>query len=105
MKKLTARIVMVAAILLAAASLPHRAVLAQASAIAPMHFHHVHLNSIDPKAAADYYLKPFPATATRTTFNGYEAVKTGNVYLLFTKVSTPPKTELNSMQDSIWHFG
>src|ERR1017187_2140466 len=113
MKKLMARTVLVVTILLMAASLTYRAVLAQmapkappqASVIAPMHFHHVHLNSTDPKAAADYYLKPYPATTTRTTFNGYEAVKTGNLYLLFTKVGTPPKTELNAPQDSIWHFG
>ena len=83
-----------------------RPVLAQGSAtVAPMHFHHVHLNSVNPKAAADYYLKPFPASTTRTIFNGYEAVKTGNVYLLFTKVDAPPLTELNGAQSSVWHFG
>jgi hypothetical protein len=83
-----------------------RPVLAQGPAtVAPMHFHHVHLNSLNPKAAADYYLKPFPASTTRTTYNGYEAVKTGNVYLLFTKVDTPPLTELNGPQSSVWHFG
>ena len=113
MKKLMARTVLVIMILLAVVFLTFRPVLAraspkalpQASAIAPMHFHHVHLNSRDPKAAADYYLRPYPATTTRMTFNGYEAVKTGNIYLLFTKVSTPPKTELNAPQASIWHFG
>ena len=83
-----------------------RPVLAQGTAkVAPMHFHHVHLNSVNPKAAADYYLKPFPLSTTRTIFNGYEAVKTGNVYLLFTKVDTPPLTELNGPQSSVWHFG
>src|SRR5205823_8397715 len=55
--------------------------------IAPMHVHHVHLNAVEPKAAAAYYVKPFAASASATTFNGYEAVKTGNVYLLFTKVN------------------
>jgi hypothetical protein len=84
----------------------HRPIFAQGQAtVAPMHVHHVHLNSVDPKAAADYYLKPFPASTTRTTFNGYEAVKTGNVYLLFTKVDTPPQTELTGPQTSVWHFG
>jgi hypothetical protein len=83
-----------------------RPVLAQGqAAVAPMHVHHVHLNSVDPKAAADYYLKPFPVSTTRTTFNGYEAIKTGNVYLLFTKVDTAPQTELTGPQTSIWHFG
>ena len=75
------------------------------AAVAPMHFHHVHLNSVNPRAAAEYYPKPFPVSATKTTFNGYEAVKTGNVYLLFTKVNTPPLTELNGPQTSVWHFG
>jgi hypothetical protein len=79
---------------------------AQTSATAPaMHFHHVHLNSVDPKGAAEYYLKPYPNSTTKTTFNGYEAVKTGNIYLLFTKVDTPPLTELSGPQSSVWHFG
>jgi hypothetical protein len=45
-----------------------------------MHVHHVHLNSRRSAKAAAYYPKPFAQTATKTTFNGYEAVKTGNVY-------------------------
>ena len=58
----------------------------------PLHFHHVHLNSVDPKAAAEYYPKPFALSATKTTFNGLEAVKTGNIYILFTKVATRRRT-------------
>ena len=72
--------------------------------IETLHFHHVHLNSVDPKAAAAYYPKPF-STATATTFNGLDAVKTGNVYILFTKVAKPPLTELSGPQTSVWHFG
>lgn len=75
------------------------------AAFEPMHFHHVHLNSVDPTSAAAYYPKPFTASATKTTFNGYEAVKSGNVYVLFTKVNTPPLTELTGPQTSVWHFG
>jgi glyoxalase/bleomycin resistance protein/dioxygenase superfamily protein len=78
---------------------------AQTPTIAPMHVHHVHLNSVDPAKAAAYYPKPFAQTATKTTFNGFEAVKTGNVYLLFTKVSAPPPNELTGAQTSVWHFG
>ena len=70
-----------------------------------MHFHHVHLNSVNPAAAAAYYPKAFTISATKTTFNGYDAVKTGNVYVLFTKVSTPPQNELTGPQTSVWHFG
>src|SRR5207253_11317476 len=71
---------------------------AQAPKVAPMHVHHVHLNSVDPAKAAAYYPKPFALTATQTKFNGYEAVKTGNVYLLFTKVAAPPQNELTGPQ-------
>src|SRR6201997_293861 len=100
------RLMSVATVLLAAATVTSGPALAQApAAIAPMHVHHVHLNSVNPSAAAAYYPKAFPISATRTTFNGYEAVKTGNVYLLFTKVNAPPQTELNGPQTSVWHFG
>ena len=73
--------------------------------VEPLHFHHVHLNSTDPAKAAAYYPKPFALTATKTTFNGFEAVKTGNVYILFTKVATTPQNELTGPQTSVWHFG
>jgi len=73
--------------------------------VEPLHFHHMHLNSTDPKAAAAYYPKPFAISATATTFNGFEAVKTGNVYVLFTKVATTPQNELTGPQTSVWHFG
>src|SRR5438874_4933664 len=78
---------------------------APATAIEPIHFHHVHLNSVNPAAAAAYYPKPFASSATKTTFNGFEAVKTGNVYILFTKVATTPQNELIGPQTSVWHFG
>ena len=78
---------------------------APAAAIEPLHFHHVHLNSVDPEAAAAYYPKPFAKTATKTTFNGGPAVKTGNIYILFNKVSAPPTNELTGPQTSVWHFG
>jgi catechol 2,3-dioxygenase-like lactoylglutathione lyase family enzyme len=78
--------------------------LAQAAGEA-LHFHHMHLNSTDPAAAAAYYPKPFALSATKATFNGFEAVKTGNVYILFTKVATTPQNELTGPQTSVWHFG
>ena len=78
---------------------------AQAPAIESLHFHHLHLNSVDPVAAAAYYPKPFAQTATKTTFNGFEAVKTGNIYILFSKVATAPTNELTGPQTSVWHFG
>ena len=76
-----------------------------AATVEPLHFHHIHLNSTDPKAAAAYYPKPFALSAAATTFNGFEAVKTGNVYVLFTKVAATPQNELTGPQTSVWHFG
>lgn len=78
---------------------------AQAAVIEPIHFHHVHLNSTDPAAAAAYYPKPFALSATKTVFKGFEAVKTGNIYLLFTKVAQTPQNELTGPQTAVWHFG
>src|SRR5258708_30124651 len=78
---------------------------AASSAIEPLQFHHVHLNSVNPAAAAAYYPKPFALSATKTTFNGFEAVKTGNIYLLFTKVAATPPNQLTGPQTSIWPFG
>jgi len=64
--------------------------------------HHVHLNSVNPSAAADYYVKAF-TTSVKTTFNGEIAVRTINgPLLLFTRVNTPPPTQ---PQSAIWHFG
>ena len=99
------RLLSLLVILAAALAATPRSSLAQKQAIAPMHFHHVHLNSMDPSAAAAYYPKAFPVSATTAKFNGYDAVKTGNVYVLFNKVNTPPQNELNGPQTSIWHFG
>ncbi|MDE3157451.1 MAG: hypothetical protein KGM92_01625, partial [Acidobacteriota bacterium] len=65
------------------------------------HFHHLHLNSIDPAAAIDFYTREFPST-TRATFAGLPALKAANVYVLFNKVATPPPLE---PQTAIWHFG
>jgi hypothetical protein len=99
--KVTARLALVIAAALVA--LPHAQ--EPAAAVEPLHFHHIHLNSTDPKAAAAYYPKPFALSAAATTFNGFEAVKTGNVYVLFTKVAATPQNELTGPQTSVWHFG
>jgi catechol 2,3-dioxygenase-like lactoylglutathione lyase family enzyme len=65
-------------------------------------FHHLHLNSVDPDAAIDFYTAQFPSTA-RTTWGGLPALASpNNVLILFTRVATPPAT---SPQTAIWHFG
>jgi len=74
---------------------------AYAQTLPSPHFHHLHLNSIDPAAAIDFYTREFPST-TRATFAGLPALKAANVYVLFNKVATPPPLE---PQTAIWHFG
>lgn len=65
-------------------------------------FHHLHLNSINPDAAIDFYTKAFPSTA-KGTFAGQPALKSPtDVWILFTRVDTPPATE---PQTAFWHFG
>ena len=65
-------------------------------------FHHLHLNSVDPDAAIDFYVRQFPKSA-RTTWGGLPALAApNNVLVLFTKVATTPPT---SPQTAIWHFG
>lgn len=64
-------------------------------------FHHLHLNTLDPKAAIDFYTSKFDCEKAR--FAGLiDAVWAQKSWLLFTKVSEPPAWELTS---SIWHFG
>jgi hypothetical protein len=58
------------------------------------HFHHRHLNSVNPDAAIEFYIRQFPSTS-KSTMAGLPALKSGNVYLLFNKVTTLwPKTQL-----------
>lgn len=65
-------------------------------------FHHLHLNSVNPDAAIDFYVRQFPSTA-KASWGGLPALKSpNNVLVLFTKVDTPPAIE---PQTAIWHFG
>ncbi len=65
-------------------------------------FHHLHLNSVDPDAAIDFYTAQFTTTA-RTTWGGVPALASpNNVLILFNRAATPPPT---SPQSAIWHFG
>ena len=65
-------------------------------------FHHLHLNSVDPDAAIDFYVRQFPSTS-KTSWGGFPALKSPtNVLILFSKVATPPPT---APQTAIWHFG
>jgi catechol 2,3-dioxygenase-like lactoylglutathione lyase family enzyme len=65
-------------------------------------FHHLHLNSIDPDAAIDWYVRQFPS-CTKGDWAGFPALLSpNNVMVLFSKVDTPPSSE---PQSAIWHFG
>ena len=65
-------------------------------------FHHLHLNSINPEAAIEFYTKQFPTTS-KGTFAGQPALRSpNNVWVLFNKVSSPPATQ---PQTAYWHFG
>jgi catechol 2,3-dioxygenase-like lactoylglutathione lyase family enzyme len=65
-------------------------------------FHHLHLNSVDPDAAIDFYVRQFP-TSTKSRWASLPALAApNNVLVLFTRVATPPAT---SPQTAIWHFG
>jgi catechol 2,3-dioxygenase-like lactoylglutathione lyase family enzyme len=70
--------------------------------LSPPGFHHLHLNSVDPGAAIDFYVRQFPASA-RTNWGGLPALAApNNVLVLFTQVATAPVT---APQSAIWHFG
>ena len=65
-------------------------------------FHHLHLNSVDPAAAIDFYTRQFPKSSA-TSWGGLPALAAPNdVLILFTRVTAAPPT---SPQTAIWHFG
>jgi len=73
-----------------------------ATTAAPLaHFHHVHLNVTDPKAAIEFYTTKF--SAEKAKFEGLiDAVWAQKSWLLFQKVPSPPPSEIVS---TIWHIG
>lgn len=71
-----------------------------AAAQQPAHFHHIHLNTLDPAAAAQFYASHFDCE--KAEFAGKPAVKTQKSWLLFTRVSHPPASAITA---SFWHFG
>jgi catechol 2,3-dioxygenase-like lactoylglutathione lyase family enzyme len=72
-----------------------------ANSFAQTTFHHVHLNSVNPTAAVNFYTKTFDVTKP-VTLAGWDAVQSEQMYLLFTKVTQAPSSLLDS---AIWHFG
>ena len=65
------------------------------------HFHHLHLNTLDPASAINFYTSKFDCE--KASFLGLEnGVWAQKSWLLFNKVMTPPPWEFTS---AIWHFG
>lgn len=64
------------------------------------HFHHLHLNTLDPAGAIKFYTSKFDCEAAQ--FLGQDAVWTQQSWLLFNKVKSAPPWQLTS---AIWHFG
>ncbi len=65
------------------------------------HFHHLHLNTLDPKGAIDFYTSKFDCEKAK--FAGLlDAVWAQKSWMLFTRVDKAPPWELTS---AIWHFG
>src|SRR5258706_13002065 len=74
---------------------------AAAQTIVGAHFHHLHLNAIDPKADIEFYTTKFDAQPAK--FAGLlDAVWAQKSWMLFQKVNTPPVSEISS---TVWHFG
>jgi catechol 2,3-dioxygenase-like lactoylglutathione lyase family enzyme len=72
-----------------------------AQTLSDAHFHHLHLNSTDPKAAIDFYTTKFDAE--KALFAGVmDAVWTQKSWILVNKVAAAPPSEIVS---TIWHFG
>ena len=67
----------------------------------PAQFHHVHLNTLDPAKAMDFYTRTFDVTR-RASIAGLDAVQSENMFLLFNRVTRPPAISPDS---AIWHFG
>ena len=66
-------------------------------------FHHLHLNSVNPDAAIDFYARQFASTS-RTTWHGEPALDCGDgTLLLFSKVESAPPTD--PQRPALWHFG
>jgi catechol 2,3-dioxygenase-like lactoylglutathione lyase family enzyme len=72
-----------------------------AQTVPDAHFHHLHLNSTDPKAAIEFYTTKFDAEKARFK-DVLDAVWAQKSWILINKVSAAPPNEVVS---TVWHFG
>ena len=65
-------------------------------------FHHLHLNSVDPDAAIDWYVRQFPSCSKGEWHDCPALLSPNNVMVLFSKTDCTPAV---APQSAIWHFG
>src|SRR5258705_3822243 len=72
-------------------------------------FHHIHMNSPNPSAAIDQFIKAYPASA-KVTVGGFEGIRSANgITMLFTKVNASPpapgpgRVTEKAPQTAFWH--
>lgn len=87
--RVLSRLSLIAFVIVAAAQEPPKA-----------HFHHIHLNTVDPAAAVAFYTGKFDCD--RAKFGKTDAVWAQKSWILFSKVNTAPPWEIVS---AVWHFG
>ena len=81
-----------------------------ASALPQPKFHHIHINSTDPKKSLDWYSKYWPA-GRKTTVAGFQAFQGSDIYLLYTKVPKQAAGAYSATlhrsvpQSAFWTFG
>ena len=67
----------------------------------PAHFHHVHLNVVDPARSIEFYRRVFGAVPLRFR-HAADAVFTERSFLLFERVGAPAPS---GQESGIWHIG
>ena len=81
-----------------------------AAALPPPSFHHIHVNSIDPERALDWWSTFWPA-GVRTTVAGMPAFAADGIYLLYIEVETQapgafdPERRQSIPQSPFWTTG
>ena len=82
-------------------TIPCIALSAAGQTVPDAHFHHLHLNATDPAADIQFYTTKFDAEKARFAAI-MDGVWANQSWILFTKVNTPPVSDITS---TIWHFG
>lgn len=65
-----------------------------------VHFHHVHVNTLNPELAIQWYTRHFDAE--RAKFGGQDALWVGKSWILFNKVEQPPAWKITT---ALYHIG